>query len=99
MFYVYILKCSESYYTGHTENLEQRLAAHNIGLYDGDTATRRPVQLIYAGEFPTRIEALEAERKTKAFRFPLLAPKGSIGTNGHLKAIYFWPCSFGHAQL
>ena len=68
MFYVYILKCNDgSYYTGHTENLEQRLSAHNIGLYDGYTATRRPVQLIYAEEFATRIEALEAERKIKTW--------------------------------
>ena len=31
-FYVYILECADgSYYTGHTDNLEARLAAHQTG--------------------------------------------------------------------
>lgn len=30
MFWVYILKCADgSYYTGHTDNLEQRLDLHH----------------------------------------------------------------------
>ena len=38
MFYVYILKCKDgSYYTGHTDDLERRIAEHKIGLYDGYT--------------------------------------------------------------
>ena len=31
-FYVYILRCSDgSYYTGHTEDLETRVAEHQAG--------------------------------------------------------------------
>jgi predicted GIY-YIG superfamily endonuclease len=68
MFYVYILKCKDnSYYTGHTENLEQRISQHQSGFYDGYTSTRLPVQLIYAEAFSSRIEALEAERKIKTW--------------------------------
>lgn len=68
MFYVYILKCrDDSFYTGHTENLEQRISQHQMGLYAGYTSSRLPVQLIYAEEFSTRIEALEAERKIKSW--------------------------------
>ena len=68
MFYIYILKCQDnSYYTGHTENLELRISQHQTGFYDGYTSTRLPVQLIYAEAFSSRIEALEAERKIKTW--------------------------------
>ena len=34
-FYVYILHCSDdSYYTGHTDNLEARIEAHRQGIQD-----------------------------------------------------------------
>lgn len=68
MFYIYILKCSDgSYYTGHTENLEVRISEHNIGHHNGYTSTRLPVQVVYAEEFGSRAEALEAERKIKTW--------------------------------
>ncbi|WP_202901080.1 GIY-YIG nuclease family protein [Methylocaldum szegediense] len=35
-FWVYILRCRDSsYYTGHTDNLEKRLAEHQAGLCGG----------------------------------------------------------------
>jgi predicted GIY-YIG superfamily endonuclease len=47
-FYVYILKCNDaSYYTGHTDDIERRLAMHNEGKIDSYTATRLPVELVY----------------------------------------------------
>ena len=47
-FYVYILHCSDdSYYTGHTENLEARIEAHRQGIFSGYTASRPPVQLVF----------------------------------------------------
>ena len=65
-FYVYILKCADgSYYTGHTDNLDVRVAAHRQGLIPGYTRKRRPVQFVFADEFPTRIDALERERQIK----------------------------------
>ncbi len=65
-FYVYILKCNDgSFYTGHTDNLEKRIAEHEAGSYEGYTAKRLPVMLVFVEEFASRSEALEAERKIK----------------------------------
>src|SRR5687768_7139004 len=68
MFFVYILRCSDgSYYTGHTDNLEARLAAHQIGEIDGYTSTRRPVHLLWSEWVGTRDEALESELRIKGW--------------------------------
>jgi len=68
-FYVYILRCSDdSYYTGHTDDLEARLSAHKIGAFGGYTKNRRPVKLVYAETFGTRDEAFNAERRIKGWR-------------------------------
>jgi predicted GIY-YIG superfamily endonuclease len=65
-FWVYILRCSYgSYYTGHTDDLEQRFAQHQAGHFPGYTHTRRPVTLAWSQELPTRVEALDAERIIK----------------------------------
>jgi predicted GIY-YIG superfamily endonuclease len=65
-FWAYILRCAdERYYTGHTDNLEVRVAQHQAGGYSDFTSRRRPVRLVWSQEFPTRIEALEAERRIK----------------------------------
>jgi predicted GIY-YIG superfamily endonuclease len=67
-FYVYILKCADgSYYTGHTENLESRLAAHQKGEIPGYTEPRRPVNLVFAEELSSREEALARERQIKGW--------------------------------
>ncbi len=67
-FYVYILKCADgSYYTGHTDNLESRLASHQSGAIPGYTETRRPVELAFAEELPSRLDALERERQIKGW--------------------------------
>ena len=35
-FWVYILRCADnSYYTGHTDNLEERIAKHKVGAIEG----------------------------------------------------------------
>lgn len=66
-FYVYILCCTDdSYYTGHTDNLEKRLAEHRSGAC-GYTSTRLPVSLIFFQEFPTREEALVSEQRIKGW--------------------------------
>ena len=66
MFWAYILRCSDdSYYTGHTDNLEHRIAQHMTGACGGYTATRLPVELVWSQEFATRAEALEAELRIK----------------------------------
>ncbi len=65
-FYVYILHCSDdSYYVGHTEDLELRIADHQEGQIPGYTQSRTPVELVFSEEFPARIDALERERQLK----------------------------------
>ena len=68
-FGVYILRCADgSYYTGHTDNLEKRIAEHDSGAIAGSyTFRRRPVQLAFSQEFSSRKEALEAERQIKGW--------------------------------
>jgi putative endonuclease len=56
------------YYVGSAQSgLEQRVAEHNAGSYDGWTAKRRPVILVFAQEFETITDALAAERKLKGW--------------------------------
>ncbi|MBC2713818.1 MAG: GIY-YIG nuclease family protein [Desulfobacteraceae bacterium] len=68
-FYVYILKCRDgSYYTGHTDNLELRMAQHiKMAFPKCYTATRLPVELVFTQQFPTRQEALASERQIKGW--------------------------------
>ena len=67
-FYAYMLRCSDgSYYIGHTDSLERRIAQHQHGELPGYTHNRRPVTLIWSQDFPSRIEALEAERQLKGW--------------------------------
>jgi predicted GIY-YIG superfamily endonuclease len=67
-FWVYILRCADgSYYTGHTDDLEKRLAEHHAGQFTGYTATRRPMTLLFSEEFSTREEALASERRIKGW--------------------------------
>lgn len=67
-FYVYLLHCSDgSYYVGHTDNIESRLAQHQTGVLPGYTATRLPVKLLKSESFPTREEALTAEMQLKGW--------------------------------
>jgi len=67
-FWVYILRCADnSYYTGHTDNLEERIAKHQLGEIEGYTSTRLPVKLLFSEEFPTRDEALACEQQIKGW--------------------------------
>ena len=68
MFWVYILRCADgSYYTEHSDNLEMRIGQHKAGECAGYTVTRRPLELIWSQECPTREEALSAERQIKGW--------------------------------
>jgi len=67
-FYVYILECADgSLYTGHTDDLEARLAGHRDATFAGYTARRRPLRLVFQQEFATRDEAFAAERQIKGW--------------------------------
>ncbi|MGH7789644.1 MAG: GIY-YIG nuclease family protein [Candidatus Binatia bacterium] len=56
-----------SYYTGHTDDLDRRLAQHVAGECGGYSARRRPVELMFQAPFPTRIDALAHERQVKGW--------------------------------
>ncbi|WP_082470965.1 MULTISPECIES: TrmH family RNA methyltransferase [unclassified Sphingomonas] len=65
-FWAYVVRCADdSYYTGHTDDLERRIGQHNLGEIPGYTQTRRPVTLMWSQEFPSRQEALAAEFQVK----------------------------------
>jgi predicted GIY-YIG superfamily endonuclease len=68
VFWIYILCCADgSYYTGHTDNLEQRIDKHQAGAYPCYTASRLPVNLVWSQECATREEALSAEMQIKGW--------------------------------
>ncbi|MGU3389127.1 TrmH family RNA methyltransferase [Sphingomonas sp. M1A8_2b] len=67
-FWAYVVRCADdSYYTGHTDNLERRMGQHNLGEISGYTQTRRPVTLLWCQDFGSRQEALAAEFQVKGW--------------------------------
>ncbi len=79
--YTYILRCKDgSLYTGWTNDLEKRVAAHNAGAGSKYTRSRRPVALVYYESFPTKSEAMRREaqikRLTRGEKLRLIAGSG-----------------------
>jgi predicted GIY-YIG superfamily endonuclease len=67
-FWTYMLHCRGGlFYTGHTDNLEARMGQHQSGAIPGFTRDHAPVTLVWSQEFPTRVEALAAERQIKGW--------------------------------
>ena len=67
-FYTYLLRCGDgSYYTGHTDDIDRRMAEHSTGACGGYTAKRMPVSLVWSDSFMTRDEAFAAERRIKGW--------------------------------
>lgn len=65
--WVYILRCSDgTHYTGWTNDIKKRLAAHNRGTASKYTRGRRPVELVWKEEFSTREEAMSREAHIKS---------------------------------
>ncbi|HJT41764.1 MAG TPA: GIY-YIG nuclease family protein [Sphingobium sp.] len=63
-----MLHCADrSFYIGHTDDLQTRVAQHETGAIPGYTQNRRPIKLVWSQEFGTRMEALEAERQIKGW--------------------------------
>jgi putative endonuclease len=59
---VYLMRCSdESLYCGITNNLKNRLAAHNLGRGAKYTRSRRPIELVGASFEMTKSDALKLE--------------------------------------
>ena len=69
MNYTYMVRCSDgSLYCGWTNNLQQRLAAHNHGNSGARcTRSRRPVYLVYYEGYRTRQEAMRREWELKHY--------------------------------
>ena len=59
MFFVYILRCADNtFYVGHNDDLNSRIALHNWRRFWSDyTASRRPVVLAHSETFTTREQA------------------------------------------
>lgn len=66
-FYVYFLRCADdSYYCGQTDSMDSRLQQHQEGKI-GYTSTRKPFELVWQGEFKTRLGAIEFEQQIKGW--------------------------------
>lgn len=67
-FWTYILHCNAGvFYTGHTDHLENRIADHKAGRFEGFTKRYLPVELVWSQEFSTREEAKAAEKRIKGW--------------------------------
>jgi len=64
--YVYILECRDkTYYTGYAVDLERRLQEHQEGTGCKYTRGRRPVQLVYWEDCPSKSAAMQREYQLK----------------------------------
>lgn len=64
--YAYIVECADgTLYSGWTNDLEKRVAAHNAGQGAKYTRSRRPVTLRYYEECEDKSEALRREAALK----------------------------------
>ena len=63
---VYVLRCRDgSLYTGITNDLARRLAAHRAGKASAYTRSRGPLRLVYREPVPDRRAALRREAAIK----------------------------------
>lgn len=66
MNFTYILECEDgSYYTGWTNNLEKRFAAHKNGKGAKYTRAHKPVRIVYYETFESSCEAMKREAAVK----------------------------------
>ena len=66
MNYTYIVECADgTLYTGWTNDLEKRLAAHNSGKGAKYTSPRRPVRMVYAEVHEDKRDAQRREYQIK----------------------------------
>ena len=82
---MYVLRCADrTYYTGVTNDLARRLAAHRAGTASKYTRSRLPVRLVISvGAWPTRGPALSLEAQVKTLpRRAKLARIRTVRKNG-----------------
>ncbi|MGE4588116.1 MAG: GIY-YIG nuclease family protein [Acidaminococcaceae bacterium] len=67
--YVYVLRCGDgSLYTGWTNDLKQRLAAHQSGKGAKYTRGRLPIEMVYYEEVADKSAALQRENEIKKLK-------------------------------
>ena len=67
--YVYILRCGDgSLYTGISDDVPRRLAAHRAGKGAKYTRGRGPLELVYTQALPDKSAALRREAEIKRLR-------------------------------
>jgi putative endonuclease len=65
-YYVYIILCKDNtFYTGHTKDVDSRLKLHMSGKASRYTRTHKPKRIVYVEEFGSRAEAMRRERGIK----------------------------------
>ena len=69
--FVYILRCGDgTLYTGVTDDVQRRLAAHRAGKGAKYTRGRGPLELVYTQEQPDKSAALRREFQIKKLTRP-----------------------------
>ena len=64
--YIYMLRCKDgTLYTGMTDNVGKRFAAHTAGKGAKYTRGRGPLELVYTEEVPDKSAALKREAAIK----------------------------------
>jgi len=79
----YMLECADgTLYTGITNDLEKRLAAHNSGMASKCTRSRLPVKLVFTEEQPDRAAAsrreIEIKRLPRSAKLALLFQRNGV---------------------
>lgn len=87
MNYTYMLRCGDgTLYTGWTNDLEKRVAAHSSGKGGKYTRSRLPVELVYFEEHDTKEEAMRREwaikHMTRAEKLALIKEKAARKADG-----------------
>jgi len=86
---LYILRCADgSYYVGTMQaSLEQRIAQHDAGTFDGYTGRRRLVVLVSHEHFEHITDAIAAERQVKGWRRDKRDPRRLCGVAGIVRRL------------
>jgi predicted GIY-YIG superfamily endonuclease len=64
--WVYILRCGDNtFYVGHTSDVDARLRSHRAGVGASYTASRLPLDLVYEERCQSLNDALHRERQLK----------------------------------
>lgn len=81
MWFIYILECNDdSFYTGITNDIKKRFAAHKAGTASRYTRSRGAKRIVYKEKVSTKSEALKREfflkKLSRTQKLALLKTKG-----------------------